>query len=61
MSLFTFPYRSLFPTCSLDFITHVDKKKVNVHISLLIKALMKTKPVLKSKLAGDFDRMPFKS
>jgi hypothetical protein len=37
------------------------KKKELVHISLLIKASMKIKPVLKAKLAGDFNKTPLKS
>jgi hypothetical protein len=38
-----------------------EEEKKMVHISLLIKALIKTKPVLKAKLAGDFDGMLLKS
>jgi hypothetical protein len=39
-------------------LTHIDENIEMGHISLLIKPLIKTKPVLKAKLAGDFNRMP---
>jgi hypothetical protein len=60
MSLFTCSYIFPFPTCSLELITHIDENIEMAHISLLIKPFTKTKPVLKAKLAGDFNRMPLK-
>jgi hypothetical protein len=39
----------------------VDKKNVMAHISLLINPFIKTKPVLKVKLAGDYNQMPLNS
>ena len=65
----TFPYMSIFtcfhmfpfPKCSLELITHIDENIEMAHISLLIKPFIKTKPVLKTKLAGGFNGMLLKS